>query len=283
MTTVELETTARVLFNTTKGPLLVGVWARELPVVTRSFLQKCIDGIYNGKAFTSISDDTVGIDTTMKDAGNFKDEFHRRIRFSAQGALGFVKQNANVPHSTCTDSFFISLKELAHYNNRYVVFGKLLENSFYTVISIRDSELGDDRTPLYPVTIISTQVLDPYFDDLVKTQLKSMVEPVKKKLKPNKPRIIQRYDEEDDLDGNDHGVLAGSDPAPKLRSVHDIPPVKSLDHPQCKSDVAGKPRANVERDPTIDSDFDARLDFESDDESWDPNTLHQHTFTPCAS
>lgn len=284
MSSLEPETTARVLLNTTKGLLIVGVWARELPVTSRSFLQKCIDGLYDGKAFTSITEDTVGIRSNS--LNQYRDEFHSRVRFSRQGTLGFAKQDGNVPHSSSTDSFFISLKDLPQYNNRYIAFGRLLENSFFTVVSIRDSELGDDGTPLYPVTITSTKVLDPYFDDLVQTRLESVAEPVKKKPKPSKPRIIQRYTEEDD-----DSDVAGGEPKLKLTSVHADSLIKNIAPKQSESgftrkntDATNAPQmVHMERDPAIDSDFDERLDLKSDEESWDPTTLHQHIFSPCVS
>ena len=53
----EPATTGRVVFETTHGPIDVNLWCKECPTTTRTFLQLCIDGYYDGMIFHRILSD----------------------------------------------------------------------------------------------------------------------------------------------------------------------------------------------------------------------------------
>ncbi len=50
----EPQTTGRVIINTTSGPIDINLWCKECPTITRTFLQLCLDGYYNGMIFHRI-------------------------------------------------------------------------------------------------------------------------------------------------------------------------------------------------------------------------------------
>ena len=50
----EPQTTGRIILNTTHGPIDINLWCKECPTATRTFLQLCLDGYYNGMIFHRI-------------------------------------------------------------------------------------------------------------------------------------------------------------------------------------------------------------------------------------
>eukprot|EP01083_Nonionella_stella_P039795 108249_1 len=50
----EPQTTGRIILNTTSGPIDINLWCKECPTVTRTFLQLCLDGYYDGMIFHRI-------------------------------------------------------------------------------------------------------------------------------------------------------------------------------------------------------------------------------------
>ena len=53
----EPATTGHVVFETTHGPIDVNLWCKECPTTTRTFLQLCLDGYYDGMIFHRILSD----------------------------------------------------------------------------------------------------------------------------------------------------------------------------------------------------------------------------------
>mmetsp|Transcript_11228 Transcript_11228/g.24696 ORF Transcript_11228/g.24696 Transcript_11228/m.24696 type:complete len:609 (-) Transcript_11228:113-1939(-) len=53
----EPATTGRVVFDTTHGPIDVNLWCKECPTATRTFLQLCLDGYYDGMIFHRVLSD----------------------------------------------------------------------------------------------------------------------------------------------------------------------------------------------------------------------------------
>lgn len=54
---MEPATTGHVVFDTTHGPIDVNLWCKECPTTTRTFLQLCLDGYYDGMIFHRILSD----------------------------------------------------------------------------------------------------------------------------------------------------------------------------------------------------------------------------------
>jgi peptidyl-prolyl cis-trans isomerase SDCCAG10 len=53
----EPATTGRVVVDTTHGPIDIELWCKECPTTTRTFLQLCLDGYYDGMIFHRILSD----------------------------------------------------------------------------------------------------------------------------------------------------------------------------------------------------------------------------------
>jgi len=50
----EPATTGRVVLDTTHGPIDINLWCKECPTTTRTFIQLCLDGYYDGMIFHRI-------------------------------------------------------------------------------------------------------------------------------------------------------------------------------------------------------------------------------------
>lgn len=201
MATLEPPTTARVTIETTKGSIEVEIWAKEVPVATKSFLQNCLDGKYTGQTFPTIQSNLIQLDPIDEASYHLKDEFHTRIRFNKKGLLGFLRENDDYKNNHSTGSFFITLTDIPQYNNRYIVFGKVVGDSFYNVLKIKDSELKDG-IPIYPTRITGIEVNTRYFEDLTDPQVEEVAEPLLKKAKKAKTRVKLSYDDGEDEPDN---------------------------------------------------------------------------------
>lgn len=241
---LEPTTTAKVQVNTTKGAIVLALWAKELPNTCRQFLQNCLDGKYDGKEFNKIIKDyLVQLDAGELDYG-LQDEFNSRIRFGQKGLLAAIKKDESVKNNHSVDSWFITLTPTPEYNNRYNVFGKLVGESIYNVLKINDSELKDNL-PVFPAKIINIDILEQYFD-----LQKSPVEPVKKKVKLNKHKVKVAYEENDDDNDNDIDVSF------KMKSAHELLKDKKLINQKVTEEQVNKSRevAGVDGDSGVDVD-----------------------------
>lgn len=187
----EPQTTAKVRVETTKGPIDIELWAKEVPVVSRAFLQKCQDNEYVGRCFSAITKDYVQLGSEA--AYTMKDEYHSRIRFNKKGLLAAVRENIDIKNNHSIDSFLLTTQQLSSYDNKYVVFGKIVNDTFYNVLKIQDSEVDADGKVLYPAEVTKTSVVTKYFDDLQQTKVESV--PVSKVSKPKK-KVRLNYDME---------------------------------------------------------------------------------------
>ena len=97
----EPATTGRVVVDTTHGPIDIDLWCKECPTTTRTFLQLCLDGYYDGMIFHRILSDFL-IQTGLTRDG-------RRLAgdTSAAGIDGYLRGSTAVPpggESTSTSS-----------------------------------------------------------------------------------------------------------------------------------------------------------------------------------
>ena len=83
----EPQTTGRVILNTTSGPIDINLWCKECPTTTRTFLQLCLDGYYNGMIFHRIINNFLiqTGETIHKDRGVSVDEDGNEKYMSAYG------------------------------------------------------------------------------------------------------------------------------------------------------------------------------------------------------
>lgn len=276
MSTLEPATTAKVAFITTKGPIEIEIWAKEVPNISRVFIQNCLDRKYIGTTFNKVIKDYLVQTSKIKEPESvqLKDEFHSRLRFNKRGLVGAVhndKQNSNN-----VDSIFITMKPTPEFNNNYVLFGKIMGDSIYNVVKINEGELESEETPMYPAEIIDIKILVQYFDDLIETR-EQIAEPAKKKAKKaKKPRVKLDYALEDEDDANfkmksAHDLLSDSKLSNKLYTNKKLPEVdnekhtervtvnnteiKELDssHPEFKENDDSNTSENVTKDASSDN------------------------------
>lgn len=212
MSTLAPPTTAKVILKTTKGPLIIEIWAKETPLLSKSFIQNCINKKYIGKSFNKIRKDMLIQTEPLDKSKSYKNEFNSRLRFNQRGLIGALKSEGN---SSSVDSFFVTLKEIPEFNNDYVLFGKIVDDSIYNILKITEGELIDE-TPIYPVKITDIEVIIKYFDEIQEEEKPSdSAETVeKKKIKKTKPKVKLSFGDEDDNEEEEVNF--------KMRSAHEI-------------------------------------------------------------
>ncbi|ODV95557.1 hypothetical protein PACTADRAFT_24613, partial [Pachysolen tannophilus NRRL Y-2460] len=214
----EPPTTAKVILQSTKGPIEIELWAKETPITSRNFIQNCISQKFNGCKFNKIIKDfIIQIDEPLKEeSAFFKDEFHSRLRFNRRGILG--SSNRNKPNSN-NDQFFITLRETSELNNKFTVFGKVVGDTIYNVLKIADGELNGEE-PLYPAVITKCEVIIKYFDDLdsedSKKRKTNETITTKNKKKAKKIKVKLNYEDVEEEGNLDESVNL------KMKSAHEL-------------------------------------------------------------
>lgn len=214
---LEPPTTAKVIFQTSRGPIEIQLWAKEIPTLSRAFLQRCVNKKFNGQKFTSILKLLVQLEVPQDAQFDMRDEFNSRIRFGRRGLVGVARKNEDLRNNHTVASFFITLVELPLYNDKYTIIGRVEGETFYNVIKIADSELDENNVPVYPAVVKDVEIITPYFDDLIADEAEVSVqdEPLKKKSrKEKKPTIKLSYNEEE-VDEEDHEDF-------KMKSAHEL-------------------------------------------------------------
>lgn len=228
---LEPSTTAKARLNTTKGAIDIELWAKETPITSRIFLTNILNQKFNGWLFNRIIPNFIAQVDGVLNQEPFQDEFNTRIRFNRRGLLGSV--NLDTRNSN-TGKFFITLKETSELNNRNTMFGKVVGDSIFNVIKISEGELSEDgETPLYPVKILSSEVLVPYFEDLKKEEFISVKEkvPIKKSKQKKKNKVKLNYGEDGEEEDVDQSVKI------KMKSAHELLNDKKLSKEEASIDI----------------------------------------------
>lgn len=295
-------TTAKVVLKTTKGNLEIELWAKEIPKTSKIFIQNCIDKKYIGQCFNRISKDFL-IQSDSNQGSNSEDnklEKFPRLKFNRRGLLG-------ASSGTNGDSFFITYKETPQLNSTHTMFGKIVGDTHYTVVSIHDGELKRDlESPVYPVEIVDCEVIIPYFTDLKEKEVEMDVEEVIESKKPKKEKKKNKIKLSLNLEDDDEIVDVISKKIPKKaeaeqKVIEDVEEAvekgkegveeeeeedmklqvevenKEIEASAEEDDGVGEIHQKVVRDPEIDSDYDPYLDL-SDEEKLDPKLIYTHTF-----
>ncbi|RKF78243.1 Peptidyl-prolyl isomerase CWC27 [Golovinomyces cichoracearum] len=200
---LEPQPTASCILHTTGGDISLVLWASQLPLTCRNFLQHCLDGYYDNTIFHRLIPNFViqggdptgtgdggesiydggaysepyeegGIwpmeDRKGKNAGpqgvGFKDEFHSRIKFNRRGLLAMANDGPNSNGS----QFFITLDNTPELQGKNTLFGRVEGDTIYNVARMGEAEIGEGDRPLYPVKIIGVEILVNYFKDMVKRE-----------------------------------------------------------------------------------------------------------------
>ncbi|TQS38133.1 hypothetical protein Golomagni_01370 [Golovinomyces magnicellulatus] len=190
---LEPQPTASCILHTTAGDISLVLWASQLPLTCRNFLQHCLDGYYDNTIFHRLIPNFViqggdptgtghggesiydggaysepyeegGIwpmeDRKGKNAGpqgvGFKDEFHSRIKFNRRGLLAMANDGPNSNGS----QFFITLDNTPELQGKNTLFGRVEGDTIYNVARMGEAEIGEGDRPLYPVKITGVEILD---------------------------------------------------------------------------------------------------------------------------
>jgi cyclophilin family peptidyl-prolyl cis-trans isomerase len=204
---LEPQTSAKARFHTTKGLIDIELWAKETPVTSRFFLTNVLNNRFAGWEFNRVVKDfLIQLDGSVSQ-DLFEDEFHSRIRFSKRGVLGSVNLGSR---NSNTGKFFITLREAPELQNRNTAFGKVVGDGIYTVLKISEGDLNDE-SPVYPVKVIKSEILIPFFHDLVKEEAATGEKTVPEKKKKKRARVKLNLGEEEE-------PVVGV----KMRSAHDV-------------------------------------------------------------
>ena len=215
----EPETTGRVIFETTHGPLEVQLWCRECPRTTRLFLQLCLDGYYDDMIFHRIVPDfliqtgalratkTEGCsDQAMQEyrahiraeetLNRRRYELHSRLRFNHRGQVAMALElEQEDPDGKIQPQFFITLDEAPYLDSKHVLFGTVSGPTIFNAIRMGKVEI--DEATSQPVDLMdaprikSVRILDnPLHSDIVQqTKVPWKIQKVKNKKKKREGRF----------------------------------------------------------------------------------------------
>ncbi|KAI1007252.1 Peptidyl-prolyl isomerase [Podosphaera aphanis] len=232
---LEPQPTASCIIHTSAGDISLELWASQLPLTCRNFLQHSLDGyydntifhrlvpnfilqggdptgtgnggesIYDGGAFSE-SREEGGIwpmeNRQGKNAGpngvGFKDEFHSRIKFNRRGLLGMANEGPDSNGS----QFFFTLDSTPELQGKNTLFGRVEGETIYNVVRMGEAEVGEGERPLYPVRITNIEILVNPFKDMVRRERVASVsvqlKPTEKKKKRKAGKQLLSF--EDDID-----------------------------------------------------------------------------------
>lgn len=220
----EPQTSAKVVFHTTKGRLDVEFWAREKPLHAKRFLEICYGGSLNDESLCGLSKDRGCILVSkVPSEQKLPAEHNARIRFNRAGIFGWDCRRLN---------WFISLRALSE-DDEKIALGKVVDQSIYSLRKIVDeSELNSENQFLYPAIIRRAEVTIPFFSDLKPTTANeshstSLGTPV---VRAAKVRISYGDDEDEE---NDEGSMPVKRMKIKLPAVLAKPEPKTSSSGEC--------------------------------------------------
>lgn len=151
--------------KTSKGDLIIDLFAREAPENCRHFCQMCVDGELAGQVFARIVPDTL-IQTSSGGGGKaLGDEFHSRLEFRGRGFVALCRDNPS--------ELFVTLKPTPWLNRKHTIIGTLRGASIYAAVKIGNT-LQEDEVAVDPVRIESAHILEEPFDSPVLASVSSV-------------------------------------------------------------------------------------------------------------
>ncbi|KAF2219680.1 cyclophilin-like domain-containing protein [Elsinoe ampelina] len=192
---VEPPPTGKVLLKTTNGDIVLELFAKQIPLASRNFIQHCLDGYYDNTIFHRLvpgfiiqGGDPTGLgsggESAVNDGAPFEDEFHSRLRFNRRGLLGM----ANTGPNDNTSQFFLTLDKTPELQGKNTMFGRVEGDTIYNLMKMAESELaeeGGDR-PLYPPKVLGSEVLVNPFEGM--EARRKIAQASKEEVKPKKKR-----------------------------------------------------------------------------------------------
>ncbi|KAG9229880.1 cyclophilin-like domain-containing protein [Amylocarpus encephaloides] len=211
---LEPQPTGSCILHTTSGDISLELWAQQVPLTCRNFLQLCLDGyydntifhrlvpgfilqggdptgtgnggesIYDGGAFSEARElggiwpmeQREGKNTGDRGVG-FKDEWHSRIKYNRRGLLGMA--NDGTPNSNGSQ-FFLTLGNTPEIQGKNTLFGRVEGETIYNVARMGEADVGEGDRPTYPTKVTSVEILVNPFKDMVK---RTKVAPIPQKEK----------------------------------------------------------------------------------------------------
>ncbi|KAL6720283.1 Peptidyl-prolyl isomerase cwc27 [Lecanora helva] len=219
---LEPQPTAKVLLNTTSGDLILELFAKQTPLASRSFLQHCIDGYYEGTIFHRLVPGFIlqGGDPTgtghggeaVYPGGVFEDEFHSRLKFNRRGLLGMANGGGKNDNGS---QFFLTLGETRELQDKHTMFGRIVGDTIYNLMKMGEADLQDvegGERPLYPTKILGCEVLVNPFDDMIRREPKARAvigekQEIKKKNKKKGGKTLLSFGGVEGEDGEVEPVL----------------------------------------------------------------------------
>ena len=252
---LEPQPTASVIVHTTQGELSVELFAKQIPLTCRNFLQHSLDGyykntifhrlvpgfilqggdptgtgnggesIYDGGAFAGDLDPWPMDQRRGKNAGpegiGMRDEFHSRLKFNRRGLLGMANEGSP---DTNGSQFFFTLGKAEELTQKNTIFGRISGDTIYNLAKMGEAEVheGTDR-PIYPTKITRVEILVNPFKDMEKRERVAKVQEfqtnlaARKKKKLNK-KLLSFADD----DGDEEDMPTLKKPKYDVRMVIDI-------------------------------------------------------------
>lgn len=175
---LEPQPTAKVILHTTAGDLSLELFAKQMPLASRNFLQLCLDGYYDNTIFHRLVPGFIiqGGDPTGTGSGGessfdgepFADEFHSRIKFNRRGLLGMANTGKKDDNGS---QFFLTLAATPELTKTNTMFGRIEGDTIYNLMKMGEADLTEEEgseRPLYPTKITGTEIIINPFDDMVK-------------------------------------------------------------------------------------------------------------------
>jgi peptidyl-prolyl cis-trans isomerase SDCCAG10 len=119
----------------------------------RNFIQLCIEGFYDNTIFHRIipsfmiqGGDPTGTGTGGESIydGPFQDEFHQRLKFTHRGLVAM----ANSGRNTNKSQFFVTFGECIHLNKKHTIFGKVVGNTMFNLMSMQSLDTDSNDRPV---------------------------------------------------------------------------------------------------------------------------------------
>ncbi|KAJ6224993.1 hypothetical protein RDWZM_003538 [Blomia tropicalis] len=229
----EPPTNGKVLLKTTVGDIDIELWSKEAPLACRNFVQLCMEGYYNNVIFHRLVKGFIvqGGDPSGTGLGGesiygqpFKDEFHSRLRFMRRGLIALANGGTKDDNGS---QFFFTLGMCPDLQNKHTIFGKVTGQTLFNLLRLADSDVDQNERPIYPQKIISTEILNNPFSDIVprskpqKKVGKSREETARSNVKASKNFSLLSFGDEAEVEEEEINKVSNEFRG-KSKSSHDL-------------------------------------------------------------
>ena len=151
-----------VLLETSKGDLVIDLLCEDAPVAAKNFLKLCKIKYYNFSLFHNVQPSSLiqtgdptgtGKGGASVWGGAFDDEFHADNRHDRRGVLSMANKGADTNRS----QFFITYDKQPHLNNKYTVFGRVIDGH-ETLDAMEKIPVGKKDRPLTEIKLSSITI-----------------------------------------------------------------------------------------------------------------------------